>query len=81
MEVVSVSNDTATCRDGEAVVHEVMVDLVAPVTPGEAILVHAGTAIGRAEVVNGGVTSLPPAERLVTPAATATATGHQRGVL
>jgi hydrogenase maturation factor len=47
MEVVSVSADTATCQDGDAVIHEVMVDLVAPVAPGDAILVHAGTAIGR----------------------------------
>jgi hydrogenase maturation factor len=47
MEVVSLAGDGATCRDAEDVFHEVMVDLVAPVRTGDALLVHAGTAIGR----------------------------------
>ena len=50
MEVVSLAGDGATCRDAEDVLHLVMVDLVAPVQAGDALLVHAGTAIGRLEV-------------------------------
>ena len=46
MRVVEVRGDgTALCSDGA----EVMTDLVGDVAPGDELLVHAGTAIARAE--------------------------------
>ena len=44
MRVVDVHDDgTAVCEGGV----EVMTDLVAPVAPGDTLLVHAGTALQR----------------------------------
>jgi len=45
MRVLAVSEMTALCADGAADRHEVAVDLIGPVSPGDAILVHAGVAI------------------------------------
>lgn len=47
MRVVRLEHGLALCDDGGEL-REVMVELVAPVEPGEELLVHAGTAIGRA---------------------------------
>lgn len=49
MRVVEVreADGTAVCRDGGGAESEVMVDLVAPVAPGERLLVHAGVALAR----------------------------------
>ena len=35
----------AVCRDSDQQLHEVAIDLVAPVRDGDALLVHAGVAI------------------------------------
>lgn len=37
----------ATCIDESDASHMVITDLVAPVLPGDSVLVHAGVAIGR----------------------------------
>lgn len=47
MKVVSVSDRGAACLDESGVRHEeIAVELVAPVEPGDLVLVHAGVAIG-----------------------------------
>ena len=38
----------ALCADDQGARHTVVTDLVAPVAPGDELLVHAGTAIARA---------------------------------
>jgi len=46
MRVLSVSEEGAACLDEAGVRHEgVAVELVAPVEPGDRVLVHAGVAI------------------------------------
>ncbi len=45
MRVVSVSAAGAVCVDREGERHEIAVDLVEPVAPGDPVLVHAGVAI------------------------------------
>jgi hydrogenase maturation factor len=37
----------ALCADASGELHQVAVDLISPVSPGEELLVHAGVAIGR----------------------------------
>jgi hydrogenase maturation factor len=50
MEVVRQDGSLAVCRDDVSQLHEVAIDLVEPVGPGDAVLVHAGVAISRLEV-------------------------------
>jgi hydrogenase maturation factor len=45
MRVVTVRQDTAVCMDDQGEQHEVAVELVEPVAPGDRVLVHAGVAI------------------------------------
>jgi hypothetical protein len=45
MRVEQAGDDLAVCRDRELALHEVVVDLVAPVSTGDELLVHAGVAI------------------------------------
>ncbi len=45
MLVVSAGDGVAVCRDPDQQLHEVAIDLVAPVRDGDALLVHAGVAI------------------------------------
>jgi hydrogenase assembly chaperone HypC/HupF len=45
MQVVAVRQDTAVCVDDQGAQHEVAVELVEPVAPGDRLLVHAGVAI------------------------------------
>ncbi len=45
MTVLAVEPGHALCADDRRTTHEVVVDLVAPVTVGDEILVHAGVAI------------------------------------
>ena len=48
MRVARVSDPgEATCLDPDEQEHTEATDLVGPVTPGDAVLVHAGVAIGR----------------------------------
>jgi hydrogenase maturation factor len=47
MRVLRAGEDLAECRDDAGELHQVMVDLVAPVGSGDTVLVHAGVAIGR----------------------------------
>ena len=47
VEVVDPERGLATCRGADGVAGEVETLLVAPVQPGETLLVHAGTAIAR----------------------------------
>ena len=47
LTVESISADGARCRDGDGRVELVAVDLVAPVAPGDRVLVHAGVALAR----------------------------------
>jgi hydrogenase maturation factor len=47
MRVVEVRSDGLAVCAGDDGVADVMTDLVAPVAPGETLLVHAGTAIAR----------------------------------
>ena len=49
MRVVEVADDYAECVDGDGARQAVLVDLVAPVTPGDSVLVHAGVAIAPLE--------------------------------
>jgi hydrogenase maturation factor len=37
--------ETAICRDDDAIMHDVAVDLVGAVSAGDELLVHAGVAI------------------------------------
>jgi hydrogenase maturation factor len=46
MTVLALETDHALCQDDRHAVHEVIVDLVAPLAVGDGILVHAGVAIG-----------------------------------
>jgi hypothetical protein len=48
VEVVDPTSGLATCRGADGRACEVETMLVAPVQPGETLLVHAGTAIARA---------------------------------
>jgi hydrogenase maturation factor len=45
MRVIATDGAIATCHDDENQVHEVAIDLVAPVGAGDRVLVHAGVAI------------------------------------
>jgi hydrogenase maturation factor len=45
MRVVSAGDETAVCRDDDRRLHEVAIELVAPVLDGDRLLVHAGVAI------------------------------------
>jgi hydrogenase maturation factor len=47
MSVLAVDRDRglALCQDGEGARHTVEIALVGPVTEGQALLIHAGTAI------------------------------------
>ena len=45
MEVLAAHDGTAVCLDQQGERHEVAVDLVEPVGPGDRVLVHAGVAI------------------------------------
>ncbi len=45
MRVERADDTLAQCRDDERALHEVDVDLVAPVAVGDQVLVHAGVAI------------------------------------
>ena len=46
LRIVDLGEDGATCVDAAGTVHrDVAVDLVAPVAPGEVLLVHAGVAL------------------------------------
>ncbi len=48
MRIVEASGDgLAVCIDGEGSQSTVMTDLVAPVAPGDGVLVHAGVALAR----------------------------------
>jgi len=47
MRVVEVHADGIAVCAADGGVEDVMTDLVAPVTPGETLLVHAGAALGR----------------------------------
>jgi hypothetical protein len=47
MRVVEVHADGIAVCAGDGGVEDVMTDLVAPVAPGETLLVHAGAALGR----------------------------------
>ena len=44
---VDAERGLALCEDGEGARHTVETALVEPVTPGQGLLVHAGTAIAR----------------------------------
>ncbi len=46
MRVLELRDREAVCVDEEGASHEVAVDLLDAVRPGERILVHAGVAIG-----------------------------------
>lgn len=49
LTVVELGADAARCIDDEGRVESVAVDLVAPVAPGDRLLVHAGVALVRVE--------------------------------
>lgn len=49
LEVVSVDGRSARCRADSGATELVAVDLVAPVRPGDRVLVHAGVALVRLE--------------------------------
>jgi hydrogenase maturation factor len=50
MRVIESVDTTAVCADEDHDLHEVAVDLVAPVCVGDQVLVHAGVAIRRLAV-------------------------------
>ena len=45
MRVIASDDATAVCRDADGASHDVAVELVDPVAPGDELLVHAGVAI------------------------------------
>jgi hydrogenase maturation factor len=45
MRVITAGPETAICRDEAAILHDVAVELVGPVSAGDELLVHAGVAI------------------------------------
>jgi hydrogenase assembly chaperone HypC/HupF len=45
MQVVALQDGAAACVDEQGERHEVAVDLIDPVAPGDRVLVHAGVAI------------------------------------
>jgi hydrogenase maturation factor len=45
MHVMTPGAETAICRDDDAIMHDVAVDLVGAVSAGDELLVHAGVAI------------------------------------
>ena len=48
MRIVEATDDgLAVCIDGQGSQSTVMTDLVAPVAPGDGVLVHAGVALAR----------------------------------
>jgi hypothetical protein len=47
MRVIELADATAVCADEAHDLHEVAIDLVAPVAAGDQVLVHAGVAIRR----------------------------------
>jgi hypothetical protein len=47
VEIVDAERGLATCRGADGFAGEVETMLVAPVQPGQTLLVHAGTAIAR----------------------------------
>lgn len=49
MRVLELHGGDAVCSDADAARHEVAIDLVGPVEPGDGVLVHAGVAIRRLE--------------------------------
>jgi hydrogenase maturation factor len=49
MRVLSAGDATAVCADDDRRLHEVAIDLVAPVHKGDTLVVHAGVAIGQLE--------------------------------
>jgi hydrogenase maturation factor len=49
MRIVRFDGDLALCASDDDATEAVAVDLVAPVSPGDRVLVHAGVAIGLAE--------------------------------
>jgi hydrogenase maturation factor len=49
MRVLEVRDDLALCADEQGEREAVAVDLVAPVGPGDRLLVHAGVALTRLE--------------------------------
>ena len=49
MQVRSADQTLALCLDDSGAEHAVAIDLVAPVTPGDRLLVHAGVAIAQME--------------------------------
>jgi hydrogenase assembly chaperone HypC/HupF len=49
MRVLELRGGDAVCSDEESTRHEVAIDLVGPVEPGDGVLVHAGVAIRRLE--------------------------------
>jgi hydrogenase assembly chaperone HypC/HupF len=51
MRVLALRGADAVCSDEESTRHQVAVDLVGPVEPGDEVLVHAGVAIRRLEEV------------------------------
>jgi hydrogenase maturation factor len=49
MRVLELRDDLAVCADEQGAQEPVAVDLVAPVAPGDRVLVHAGVALTRLE--------------------------------
>lgn len=49
MRVVALAEGYAECVDGAGVSQAILVDLIAPVGPGDEVLVHAGVAIAPLE--------------------------------
>ncbi len=47
MRVLELHGGDAVCSDEESTRHQVAIDLVGPVEPGDGVLVHAGVAIRR----------------------------------
>jgi hydrogenase maturation factor len=45
MRVAELREDGAVCVDEQGERHDVAVDLIGPVAPGDQVLVHAGVAI------------------------------------
>ena len=49
MRVLELRDDLALCADEQGAREAVAIDLVAPVGPGDRVLVHAGVALARLE--------------------------------
>ena len=76
LRVVSVEGGDAVCRASDGATEVVAVELVAPVTPGDRVLVHAGVALEKLQ--DGAAPGLGGEQRSAGAAAASIGAGSMR---